>query len=248
MGAHGRGALTGLAAGLVVQLILFRLGRAAGSTRDERAKDLPGDGIIERPTAITDHAITIDAPPEAVWPWLVQMGWHQGGWYTARWVDRLLFPANWPSADVIIPELQGRKVGDFIPDGAPETECGLFIEVLEPNRALVLHSNSHLPASWRRRDIAAADWSWAFVLASVDGGARTRFHFRSRWWTRPWWLTLAGWMVLVPADFLMARDMLRGIRQRAESTASDPSRTGLSALPSSVDFADARSIEMEVQP
>ena len=40
---------------------------------------------------VTNHAITIDAPPEDVWPWMVQMGWGRGGWYTARWVDRLLF-------------------------------------------------------------------------------------------------------------------------------------------------------------
>lgn len=248
MGARTGGILAAVAAGAAAHLLLIRLGRAAGSTPAERASGLPGDDIVPRPTAVTDHAITIDAPPAAVWPWLVQMGWHQGGWYTARWVDRLLFPANWPSANEIIPELQGRRVGDFVPDGAPETGCGLFVEVLEPERALVLHSNSHLPASWRRRDLAAADWSWAFVLRPVDGGARTRFHFRSRWWTRPWWLTLGGWLVLVPADFVMARDMLHGVRQRAEATALRLGRTGLSALPSHAAIAEARNIERKVEP
>ena len=85
-----------------------------------------------------------------VWPWLVQMGWGRGGWYTARWVDRLLFPANGPSADRIVPELQHLRMGDFIPDGPPDTECGLVVEVLEPNEALVLHSTSHLPAAGGR--------------------------------------------------------------------------------------------------
>ena len=60
------------------------------------------------------------------------------------------------------------------------------------------------------------DWSWAFALTPLDGGRRTRFHFRSRWTTAPWWMTTAGWLVLVPADLLMARDMLRGVKQRAE--------------------------------
>lgn len=59
-------------------------------------------------------AITIDAPPEDVWPWVVQMGWGRGGWYTARWVDRLLFPANEPSATTVLPELQDLEVGDFV--------------------------------------------------------------------------------------------------------------------------------------
>jgi hypothetical protein len=164
---------------------------------------------------VTDHAVTVDAPPSAVWPWLLQMGWGRGGWYTARWVDRLLFPANGPSADDIIPDLQGLSIGDFIPDGPPETECGMIVEQLEPERALVLHSNSHLPLSWRER--AELDWSWAFVLHPLDDGRRTRFHFRSRWTTAPWWFTLGGWLVVVPADFVMSRAMLRGVKERAES-------------------------------
>jgi hypothetical protein len=48
---------------------------------------LPGDDIGPDPQVVTNHAITIDAPPESVWPWLVQMGWHPAGWCTARWVD-----------------------------------------------------------------------------------------------------------------------------------------------------------------
>jgi hypothetical protein len=181
---------------------------------------LPGDGIVEDPEVVTDHAITIDAPPAAVWPWLVQMGWGRGGWYTARWVDRLLFPANAASADRIIPELQDIDVGTFIPDGPPHTECGLIVEQIERERALVLHSNSHLPKSWR--DHATLDWSWAFVLTPLDDGRRTRFHFRSRWTTSPWWLTVGGRLGIVPADFIMSRDMLRGVKRRAERTSSVP--------------------------
>lgn len=193
-----------------------RLGRTYGSTPQERAAALPGDDIIASPQVVTDHAVTIDAPPSAVWPWLVQMGWGRAGWYTARWVDRLLFPANGPSASRIVPELQDISVGTFIPDGPPETRCGLIVRQLEPEHALVLHSTTHLPLSWRDR--AAADWSWAFVLTPVDG--RTRFHFRSRWTTSPWWLTAATWFALVPADFVMSRDMLVGVKQRAEHLAA----------------------------
>jgi hypothetical protein len=199
--------------GVVAELVMIRLGRAYGSTRVERRAALPGDSIIAAPDAVTDHAITIDAPPEAVWPWLVQMGWGRGGWYTARWVDRLLFPANGPSADRIVPELQHLSVGSFIPDGPPETECGLVVQQIEPNRALVLRSNSHLPVSWRSR--AVLDWTWTFVLSPLDDGRRTRFHFRSRWITSPWWFTLGGLLMIVPADFVMSRDMLRGVRDRA---------------------------------
>lgn len=131
-------------------------------------------------------------------PWLVQMGWHRAGWYTTCWVDLLLFPANLPSANRIVPELQDIEIGTFIPDGPPETECGLFVEVLEPESALVLHSNSHLPLAWRQNHRADLDWSWAFVLMPVDGGGRTRFLFRSRRATSPRWLKSGANLAVVP--------------------------------------------------
>jgi hypothetical protein len=81
-----------------------------------------------------------------------------------------------------------------------------------------MHSTSHLPRAWRDR--ADLDWSWSFVLMVPGDGAGTRFIFRSRWTTSPWWFTAAGWLVIVPADFLMSRDMLNGVKQRAEALAA----------------------------
>jgi hypothetical protein len=221
-----------LAAGLATaEGALVHLGRTYGSTAAERATRIPGDDIIADPIVVTNHAITIDARPEYVWPWLVQMGWGRGGWYTARWVDRLLFPANGPTATEIAPELQSLEVGDFIPDGAPETKTGFIVEELVPNRALVLHSTSHLPASWREDNRARLDWSWVFHLMPIDAGRRTRYLFRSRWRTSPWWLTAGGWLGIVPADFVMSRDHLHGVKERAERlarSASNGSRYGVS--------------------
>jgi hypothetical protein len=92
---------------------------------------------------------------------------------------------------------------------------GLGPRCLDPERALVLRSNSHLPMSWR--DHATLDWTWTFVLTPVDGGRRTRYHFR--WVTAPWWWTLIGRLGVVPADFVMARDHLKGVKLRAEKLA-----------------------------
>ena len=213
----------------LAEAALVHLGRSYGSTEAERTLRIPGDDIIRDPVVVTNHAITIEAPPECVWPWLVQMGWGRAGWYTARWVDRLLFPANGPSADEIIPELQDLKVGDFIPDGKPETKTGFIVEELIPNRALVLHSTSHLPASWRESDRARLDWSWVFNLTPVDDGRRTRYLFRSRWTTSPWWLTGGGWLGVVPADFIMSRDHLHGVRERVERVVRSARRTSIAA-------------------
>jgi hypothetical protein len=191
------------------------LGRTSGSSRRERRAPLPGDDLVDRPHFVTDHAVTIDAPPAAVWPWLVQMGWHRGGWYTGRWVDVLLFPANRPAADAIHPEWQGLAVGDTVPDGPPESDCYFVVRQLEPRRHLVLHSTSHLPPEFRDRFGARLSWSWVFVLSELEGG-RTRFHFRSRGRLGPPWLSAAYVALLVPADHVMGRQMLAGVKRRAE--------------------------------
>jgi hypothetical protein len=116
---------TTLVAAVVATGILQWLGRTYGSTADDRRRQLPGDELIEAPQVTTNHAKTIDAPTALVWPWLVQMGWGRGQWYTARWVDRLLFPRNGPSADVIVPELQNLNVGDKVLDGPTRSQLQL---------------------------------------------------------------------------------------------------------------------------
>lgn len=201
--------------------VLHRLGTTYGSTRLEREQVLPGDDLVEHPQTIATHARAIDAPAELVWPWLVQMGWHRGGWYTPRWVDVLLFPDNAPSATQLLDDHGSVAVGDFIPDGRPDSQCGFIVRAVEPRRHLVLHSTSHLPLSWRRRGCQIT-WLWAFVLTPLSDGAATRLVFRWRAKTHPWWLTVGTHLLLVPADFVMSRGMLRGIASRAEALRVGP--------------------------
>ena len=158
------------------------------------------------------------APAPEVWPWLVQMGWGRAGWYTYRWVDRLLFPANGPSSARILPEHQRLGAGDQIPDGPPEVDCWFTVERLEPGRLLVLRSTRHLPASWRRRGLAM-EWIWSWHLDEPAPG-RTRVIRRNRMRLDPWWFERAFLAAVVPADFVMARSHLRGLRDRVEGAAS----------------------------
>jgi hypothetical protein len=194
---------------------LHRLGATYGSTRHERKQVLPGDELVGCPQAVATHVWTIKAPPAAVWPWLLQVGWHRGGWYTPRWVDVLLFPDNVPSASRLLDDYQDIAVGDFIPDGPPRTECGFVVRDVQPGRHLVLQSTTHLPLAWRRRG-RRVTWSWAFALFPVADGTATRLVFRWRARTHPWWLTAGTHLVIVPADFVMSRGMLRGLARRVE--------------------------------
>lgn len=188
------------------------LGRTSGSSAAERRRTIPGDDVVPGSSLVTNHAITIAAPPPEVWPWLTQMGWHRAGWYTPRWVDRLLFPANRPSSDVLEPDLvRDLGVGDTIPDGPPGTAFFVVEQVRAPH-VLVLHSTTHLPQSWAQRRHAGVDWTWALVLDEVPGGTRVLLRVRGRTW--PWWLSVAYQVALVPADAIMAGGMLRGLRRR----------------------------------
>jgi hypothetical protein len=204
------------------------LGRRAGSTAEERRMPMPGDEFVGEPYILTNHAISIEARPEEVWRWLTQMGWHLGGWYTPGWVDRLLFWQNWPSLDHLDPALlRTLGVGDTIPDGPPGTAEFVVVEVDAPY-TLVLRSRTHLPPAWRDRFGAEIDWTWSFRLAELPGG-RTRLQLRVRGRTAPRWLTATYLATMVPADFVMAGGMLRGIKRRAESGAP-PRSSGRSPL------------------
>ncbi|HLF78792.1 MAG TPA: SRPBCC family protein [Dehalococcoidia bacterium] len=197
---------------------LIRLGRTSGSTAEERNKRLPGDEVVLYPNLGGDHAISIEAPPLRVWPWLVQMGWHRAGWYTYRWVDALMFPNNWPSAETILQEYQDLKVGDVVPDGPMESGCFFVVEQMQAEHHLVLHSTTHLPPQLLKNPDVSLSWTWVFVIEPENGG--TRFHFRWRVAVSPLWLRLLGGLLILPADFLMGRSMCKGLKRRAEAFGS----------------------------
>jgi hypothetical protein len=195
------------------------LGRRAGSTAEERRADLQGDDLVACPQMVTNHATTVQARPEDVWPWLTQMGWHLGGYYTPPWVDTLLFPENWHSLERLDPVLvRDLEVGDIIPDGQPGTAHYVVTQVEAP-RLLLLRSSTHRPPGWGEKYRVAFTWTWCFRLTDLGDGS-TRVHLRVRGRTRPWWFTALYVGTLIPADYVMATGMLRGLKARAEQLAA----------------------------
>jgi hypothetical protein len=98
-----------------------------GATPDEVSRPLPGDELVTRPTFNATRAITIDAPPEEIWPWLVQIGLTRAGWYSYDILDNL----GRTSARHIIPELQHLAVGDVVPM-SPDGKQGMRVHSLDP--------------------------------------------------------------------------------------------------------------------
>ena len=143
--------------------LLHRVGRRSGVTSEEAAAALPGDELVPAPMWQSTRAITIDVPPEDVWPWLVQMGFpsHRAGWYTPHWLDRLSFGIEEESADEIRPELQTLEVGERVPDSR-DWSAYFTVTAVEPPHALVLHSTRHVI-----KPIETIDFSWAFVLREL---------------------------------------------------------------------------------
>jgi hypothetical protein len=235
-----RGVLIGVAIGTTLGIAASRVGRwrrTWGIDPAEATMALTGDDIVAEPSAVETRGITIDAPVDAVWPWLVQMGYGRAGWYSYDQLDQ-----RGRSADRIVDEWQGLKVGDIVPT---HPDGGFEVARLEPGRALVLRSDTALVSA---QAAAARDHAgglatatagvrmsgamlsgtpqefaatWAFVLEPLDGG-RTRLIERFRAW---FGAEAPGAQFVMPlvgfGVFVMLQKQMVGIRERAERLARE---------------------------
>jgi hypothetical protein len=182
-----------------------------GATRIEIAGALPGDDLLPHAQYRSTRAITIDAPPEAVWPWLVQVGCLRAGWYSNDLLDNL----GHPSARSIVPSLQHLEVGQWVPmapSSTPSDRTAFKVHSFQVNKWLL----------WSKPDS-----TWAWQLTPTDGGGTrlvTRIH-AARDWRHPL-MALVGVVLMEFGDFAMLRRMLRGIKGRAESLAREAQLLG----------------------
>jgi hypothetical protein len=170
-----------------------------GATPDEVSRPLPGDDLVTRPTFNATRAISIDAPPEEIWPWLVQVGNKRAGWYSYDLLDNL----GRSSARRIIPELQHLAPGDIVPM-SPDGTQGIQVYSLDRPNSMI----------WG----TPGDTSWVWQLDARPNGARviTRIRSRIRW--QP--ISIAYSVLMEIGDFWMIRKMLLNLRDRAEGRAA----------------------------
>jgi hypothetical protein len=181
-----------------------------GATKEEIARPMPGDERIKPATGAATRAITIYARSEHIWPWLVQMGYGRGGWYSYDWIENLQ-GMRIESQKRILPEYQQLRTGDLIP--AAKNNPPMEVRLAEPNRMLVIGPP---PGAFPSGEI-----SWAIGLYPVDE-RHTRLVSRSQARVDRWTPNVVWFMGLMElGEFLMVRKWMLGIKERAEQLAAD---------------------------
>ena len=177
------------------------------ATPEEAVRRMPGDEVLRDATLQTTRAITVSAPPAAIWPWLLQMGPRpRGGIYTYDWIERRL-GIDIENTDRIMPEFQHLAPGDML--GEDENGEGIRVIEVQDERAIVLQ--------W-----IPARSTWTFGLyPQPDGTTRLISRNRLRPGSKLVWAGMLAFME--PGSLVMERKMLMGIRDRAELLAREPS-------------------------
>ena len=186
-----------------------------GATAAEVEQAMPGDELVSHPALGYTRAITVDAPTDRVWPWLAQIGQGRGGLYSFDGLENLV-GCDIHSADRILPAAQQLAVGDLIRLGPSGYPC-FRVDRVEPGAALVLVGADprppHAPAD-PDSPTGIATWQWR--LRPTPDGRGTRLATRQRLAYPPSTGTSVMWHLVEPVGFVMERQMLRGIKRRAE--------------------------------
>jgi hypothetical protein len=186
---------------------------------DEASRELAGDSLITAPVANLTQSITIEASPEAIWPWLVQMGCLRGGWYSYDWLDN----AGVRSASAVIPEWQNINEGDAFP-ATPGRDGYFYVVSVKPLHHLILGGCFDLDSNQAfdvRIDPLPSNYfrtAWAFVLEPQTSNVtrlitRARADYQATKMVAPYMRSL----LTRPVHFLMQRKQLINLRQRAEN-------------------------------
>jgi hypothetical protein len=171
-----------------------------GATQAEIIQPMPGDELAVHPTFLATRAITIAGTPQEIWPWLMQMGYERAGFYGYDILENVGSKRGIQSAEQILPEFQGFKVGDDVPISAV---ARMVFHAIEPDQYLIWSGST-----------GVGGFTWA--LYPLDEG-HTRLISRIRWshhWAPPDVLALDLFTEFT--DHLAVRKILQGVRDRVE--------------------------------
>lgn len=104
-----------------------------GSTAEDELIEYPDEDFLANPKMFTFHGIDIDASPEEVWKWIVQVGGSRAGWYSYDWAENFFGYGIYNSYE-IREEWQSIEVGQLLFYNR-NGDCGFYSHV-EPNKYL----------------------------------------------------------------------------------------------------------------
>ncbi len=200
-----------------------------GTTKAECSMPLPGDDLVGQPAVVTtEGGVTIDRRPEAVWPWLIQIGQDRAGGFYAYEKAQTLVGLDYHVANEIHPEWQHLAEGDTVrlaPRGWLGLKDGIVVTVarLEAGRSLVLRTAGS-------RSFWDAIWSLNVVPSGED---RTRLLIRTRVPLRQPGAVLGAELIAPAKAFITRAILLGGVKQRAESEAAAHSTAVTATSPTS---------------
>jgi len=190
-----------------------------GATDGEISATFPGDELVPEPASFINRAITINAAPEYIYPWIVQLDATKGGWYSYTWLEGLI-GCKMVNADRIHPEWQDLQVGDLVrmcPDepGPPP----YVVAQIHPHQAIVMGHQEN--GEW-------VDLYQFVIIPQADGTSRLILRTRTQ-------MVGGIWTVIHPGAFIMERGLLRGVKERAEKlAASDDDPLKIESIPTPV--------------
>ncbi|HEX3247034.1 MAG TPA: SRPBCC family protein [Chloroflexota bacterium] len=167
---------------------------------------MPGDALMPNPTRTNTGAVTVNAPPGDIWPWLVQIGTRRGGLYSYDWLDRLFGFLDRPSATRILPEFQRLAVGDKISLGDATNSPSQFWNRFARSE----HGRSRYGVVWQFGLNSLDDQRTRLVSSGMERFPKTR----------PWWMLMR---IMEPAAFIMTRRFLLGVKERSEALGASAS-------------------------
>jgi len=170
-----------------------------GATTKEVAYALPGDELVIKPDFNATRGITISAPAEEVWKWIIQIGSRRAGWYSIDWMDN----AGIKSSDEIMVDFQQIEVGQFIPF-TPDQKNGMWVKDFKQNEFIL----------WTDKK-GNATWLW-YIYMNENSETRLLTRLRTRYtWNSLW---IIYYLIYDFGDIVMMKKCMKGIKQRAEKT------------------------------
>jgi hypothetical protein len=186
-----------------------------GATDAELSAAMPGDELVREPVLGYTRAVTVDAPPEAVWPWLVQIGQGRGGLYSFDGLENLV-GCDIHSVDRIIPDLQSLEAGDLVRLGPVGYPCFRVHEVTEGASLVLVGADPQPPHAAATPDSPAGMATWQWQLRPTPDARGTRLVTRQRLTYPPTVAMSLVWHLVEPVGFVMERRMLRRLKALTE--------------------------------